>query len=60
MNFFELETIALLLTLMVVCRMNALDVRHTHLYKWQHTYIHRVSARWWGMNYTAGNVGEGG
>lgn len=60
MNFFELETIVLLLTLMMVYRMNALDMRHTHIYKWQPTYIHRVSARWWSMNYIVGNVGEGG
>lgn len=31
MNFFELETIVLLLTLMMAYRMNALGMRHTHL-----------------------------
>lgn len=60
MNFFELETIVLLLTLMIVYRMSALDMRHAHLYKWQYIYIHRVSARWQSMNYIVGNVGEGG
>lgn len=60
MNFFELETIVLLLTLMMAYRMNALGMRHTHLYKWQYTYIHRVRARRWSMNYVVGNVGEGG
>ena len=60
MDFFELETIVLLLTLMTVYRMSALGMRHAHLYTWQYTYIHRVSARWWSVNYTVGNVGEGG
>ena len=60
MNFFELETIVLLLTLMRVYRMNASGMRHTHPYKWQYTYLHRLRARRWSMNYIVGSEGEGG
>lgn len=46
MNFFELETIVLLLTLMMAYRMNALGMRHTHLYTEVAVHLHsKVRAR---------------